>query len=105
MPGSQQVWIDNPAYFDHRLPRTALQLIAVDIASLRTGPPPSAQPDAGGLAREFFAHADWQGIARDVLKGGTPPARSRTSSNTPASSAHPMRARTASRSPRHRWPT
>jgi hypothetical protein len=70
-PASQQVWIDNPAYFDPGLPRTAVQLIAIDIGNLRLDAPASANADADadakGLARQFFERTDWQGIAKDLL--------------------------------------
>ena len=65
---AQQVWADNPAYFDPKLPRTALQLIAIDVTYRDLDKPPPTQPDSKALVRQIFDRTDWAAMAKDVLK-------------------------------------
>ena len=67
-PDTQQVWIDNPAYFDPKLPRSAVQLIAIDIASMNFDQAVGAQGDVKRLGRQFIERIDWKALAEEGLK-------------------------------------
>jgi hypothetical protein len=67
-PDTQQVWIDHPAYFDPKLPRSAVQLIAIDIAYMNFDRAGGAQDDAKRLGRQFIEHIDWKAFAEEGLK-------------------------------------
>jgi hypothetical protein len=67
-PDAQQVWIDNPATFDPKLPRSAVQVIAIDIATMNFDQPGGAQGDAKWLGRQFIERIDWKALAEEGLK-------------------------------------
>ena len=66
--GAQQVWAENPAYFDPKQPRTALQVVAIDVTYWGLDKPAAAQADGKGIVRQLFDRTDWAALAKDILK-------------------------------------
>lgn len=67
-PDAEAVWMDNPASFDPQLPRSAVQLIAIDIRNLQLDQPAPAKVDAKSLVRQFVERADWRSLAGEAAK-------------------------------------
>ena len=68
-PDTEQVWMDNPAAFDPKLPRSAVQIIAIDVAYRDLDQPaPAGKVDAKGLLRQFIERVDWRALAAEGLK-------------------------------------
>jgi hypothetical protein len=60
-PGARQLVVINPDYFDHSLPRTALQLITVLVEHMGSHPEDAWQAYPRRAA-EFANTADWKGV-------------------------------------------
>lgn len=72
-PNSTQVWIDNPAYFDLKRPRTAPQLLVLDLSQLDMETPLGSQDQgAPRLLRQFVEGIDWRALSADMLKDAAP---------------------------------
>lgn len=72
-PNAAQVWVDNPTYFDPTRPRTAPQLLVVDISQLDMETPLVSQPmGSRRLLRQIVEGLDWRALAAEVLRATAP---------------------------------
>lgn len=70
-PDTSALMAPNPAYFDPRLPRSALQLMVVEVGGLGLDQPARDGDRSHGsavLMREFLEKVDWTSIAREALR-------------------------------------
>jgi hypothetical protein len=64
-PNAMPVWVDNPRYFDPSRPRTAIQLMVLDLSTLDMRTPLNEQPSGAlKLLRQFVERIDWPALAR-----------------------------------------
>lgn len=70
-PDTSAIMLPNPAYFDPRLPRSAVQLMVIEVGGLQLDQPAARNGDSFDstfLTRGFLERVDWKSIARTELR-------------------------------------
>jgi len=70
-PDASALMMPNPNYFDPKLPRSAVQLMVIDISGLQLDQPAARNGDGFDstfLTREFLERVDWKSIAKTELR-------------------------------------